>query len=75
MSTPRTSHDTATYSLSEVAEILGIGETHVRKMAHEGAITDEFSGHEVPVIKLGRRYLVSRRALHAFISATQGYDA
>ena len=46
----------ATYSIAEVAQLLGIGETLCYEQANRGELP-------VPVIRVGRRIVVSRRAL------------
>ena len=51
--------ETATVSVSHAAELLGIG----RNLAYELARRDELPG----ALRLGRRIVVSRKALDAFL--------
>ena len=55
------STNTLTLTIPEVAELLGIS----RGLAYELAKRDELP---VPVIKLGRRMVLSRRAVEALLS-------
>lgn len=50
----------ATYNLAEVAVILNVSETSIREAARRG---------EIPTIRVGRRWLVSRAALAAMLAA------
>lgn len=53
----------ATYSISEVAQILGIGESS----AYAAAKKDELP---VPVIRIGGRYVIPRKPLDDLLGLT-----
>lgn len=54
---------TATYSIPEAAELLGIG----KSAAYAAAKTDELP---VPVIKIGGRYIIPKAPLDALLGLT-----
>jgi excisionase family DNA binding protein len=51
-------NDRLTYTITEVAEALGVSEHHIRNLCQRG---------ELPTLRLGRRILVPRRALQVMI--------
>ena len=48
-----------TYSIPEAARIIGIGKNRAYEMAHDGTMPG--------LLKVGNRYMVSRKALDAFV--------
>jgi excisionase family DNA binding protein len=52
-----------TYSIQEVADLLGIGRSLAYELAQEGTLPG--------VKRLGRRYVVSRAALDAWLESPQ----
>lgn len=55
--------DPLVYEVAEVAQLLDISENSTYAAIHRG---------EIPSIRLGRRLLVPRRALHALLAASDG---
>ena len=62
MQTAAPRHDRATATLGEVAALLGIGRSTAYELAQRDALP-------VPVIRLGRRLVVSRAALDRVLAA------
>lgn len=62
MQTPNLGHDRATATLGEVAALLGIGRSTAYELAKRDALP-------IPVIRLGRRLVVSRAALDRLLAA------
>ncbi len=56
-----------TYTVEETAKLLGIG----RSLAYELAVSGELPGCR----RLGRRYLVSKKALHQFLEGQESWVA
>jgi excisionase family DNA binding protein len=56
---PLTGQDRLVYTVSEAGELLGISRAFAYELIARG---------ELPVIKLGRRRLVPKQALHAMVS-------
>jgi excisionase family DNA binding protein len=57
----RTSPDRMTYSIQEAADLLGIGRSLAYELAQEGTLPG--------VRRLGRRYVVSKQALDAWLES------
>jgi excisionase family DNA binding protein len=57
---PRTAEDRKTLTVTEAAKVLGIGRTKAYELAAQNALP-------VRVIRLGRRLLLSRQELEAFL--------
>jgi excisionase family DNA binding protein len=62
MKTATLGHDRATATLGEVAALLGIGRSTAYELAQRDALP-------IPVIRLGRRMVVSRAALDRLLTA------
>jgi len=56
--------DRLTYSLSEAAEVLGIGLTKAYEAVRDGTI---------PSIRIGRKFLIPRRVLQQMLEAPCGH--
>lgn len=54
--------DNQTYTLPEVAIRLGTSPRHVRELARDGRLP-------VPVLRVGKRVVVSRRAVERFLDS------
>lgn len=49
-------------TIGEAGELLGISRPHAYKLAHEG---------QLPVLRLGRRLVVPRKALEDYLASTK----